>query len=563
MQKFLFFSSEEPGAERRQGMARFSSWEKFPADQRRWSVAGPAVTWDEGERRTLPPALSKKAVGCRWLSSVFPWLNKLRQQRERQPAPERRGCDGAIVPLAAAAAEFLRGRQLTELQLHSYLEEQGHWPADIAAALDYGSFYGLWETMAGLEAVGWQQLRCRRCGGTDIGSYPCAVCGRSHCGLCLECQALGPVRQCTRLHRRAWDHNQRPEHTVAVNFRFPLTSAQRRASQFLENFTSSAQQKAMVWAACGAGKTETVFAAMAAVLNRGGRVLFAIPRRDVVLDLEARLRDAFPSLQPAVLYGGQPWAADAPLVAATTHQVLRFYRSFDLVVLDEVDAFPYHGSEMLRRAMAAAVKAAGKRIEMTATPLSWPPPCPHTTIPARYHGRPLPLPQWIRWSGSLWSSSAFSIPRQVMQMLTDESPWIVFVPTKAACPAVAGWLQRNCTKTVEFCHSQSPGRDGAVKRLKDGHLDIVVATSILERGITVAGVQTAVLWADHPVFSSRALVQMAGRVGRRAAKPNGCVLFLAARRSTSIQQACRDIALLNQEAEAAGLLQSERTVVRS
>ena len=32
---------------------------------------------------------------------------------------------------------------------------------------------------------------------------------------------------------------------------------------------------------------------------------------------------------------------DAVLVVATTHQLLRYYRAFHVMVVDEIDAFPY------------------------------------------------------------------------------------------------------------------------------------------------------------------------------------------------------------------------------
>jgi late competence protein required for DNA uptake (superfamily II DNA/RNA helicase) len=92
----------------------------------------------------------------------------------------------------------------------------------------------------------------------------------------------------------------------------------------------------------GAGKTEMMFPLLEEVLSRGGRALVATPRRDVVLELAPRLAKAFPGTKLAVLYGGSEdrWS-NAPLTLATTHQLLRFQEAFDLVLIDELDAFPY------------------------------------------------------------------------------------------------------------------------------------------------------------------------------------------------------------------------------
>src|SRR5690606_8692996 len=116
-----------------------------------------------------------------------------------------------------------------------------------------------------------------------------------------------------------------------------------RAAAQLEEFWQSPSQRTLVWAACGAGKTEVTYPLMRRALREGHQVLFAVPRQDVVRELAERFRSAFTGVEIAVHYGGQPWQAQGQLVIATTHQVLHFYQRFGLAILDEVDAFPYHG----------------------------------------------------------------------------------------------------------------------------------------------------------------------------------------------------------------------------
>ena len=57
----------------------------------------------------------------------------------------------------------------------------------------------------------------------------------------------------------------------------------------------------------------------------------------------------------------------SPLVIATTHQLLKFYQNFDLVIVDEVDAFPFVGNVMLNHAVEQAKKETGRYIYLTAT----------------------------------------------------------------------------------------------------------------------------------------------------------------------------------------------------
>lgn len=59
-------------------------------------------------------------------------------------------------------------------------------------------------------------------------------------------------------------------------------------------------------------------------------------------ELAPRLQEVFPYIKVAALYGGSvDKEKDAVLVVATTHQLLRYYRAFHVMVVDEIDAFPY------------------------------------------------------------------------------------------------------------------------------------------------------------------------------------------------------------------------------
>nr|WP_244192919.1 MULTISPECIES: DEAD/DEAH box helicase [Paenibacillus] len=105
----------------------------------------------------------------------------------------------------------------------------------------------------------------------------------------------------------------------------------------------------LLWAVTGAGKTEMIFPLLQYILEHGGRALVATPRRDVVLELAPRLAKAFPDISLATLYGGstERWK-DAQLTLATTHQLMRFYQAYDLVIIDELDAFPYDINSKLK-----------------------------------------------------------------------------------------------------------------------------------------------------------------------------------------------------------------------
>ena len=73
----------------------------------------------------------------------------------------------------------------------------------------------------------------------------------------------------------------------------------------------------------------------------------------------------------------------------------------------------------------------------------------------------------------------------------------------------------------------------------------LVTTSILERGVTIKNLQVIVYNADNYLFDSKALIQMAGRVGRKIDAYDGEVVFLGGYNSTSMQEAKRKILQAN------------------
>ena len=56
-----------------------------------------------------------------------------------------------------------------------------------------------------------------------------------------------------------------------------------------------------------------------------------------------------------------------PLVISTTHQLLKFYQAFDLLIIDEVDAFPFVDNPVLYHAVSNAVTKEWEAHLLTAT----------------------------------------------------------------------------------------------------------------------------------------------------------------------------------------------------
>jgi competence protein ComFA len=319
----------------------------------------------------------------------------------------------------------------------------------------------------------------------------------------------------------------------------------------------------LIWAVTGAGKTEIIFPIIEAELNRGGKVLVATPRRDVVLELQPRLQKAFPNHTLVTLYGGslQRWET-GDLTLATTHQLLRFKHKFDLIIIDEIDAFPFHFNPMLEYAVQKSCSHQGRYILLSATPpahlqkAAKTNKLPYAKVSVRFHGYPLPVPRQIRMKTA---HSTQVLPRTLLSELKDslqkEAQIFIFVPRiKLIEPLVL--LLRNQFKdiAIDGTSSQDPDRTEKVQQFRQGHIQILITTTILERGVTVPKTDVLILNADAAIYTESALVQMAGRSGRASTDPIGKVCFFAQDKTHSQVRAIRQIKDMNRLARKKGYL---------
>lgn len=342
-----------------------------------------------------------------------------------------------------------------------------------------------------------------------------------------------------------------------------LSDGQQHASvQVIDSIEQ--RKELLVWAVCGAGKTEILFAGIEQALKQGMRVCIATPRTDVVLELTPRLQSAFPAITVASLYGGTPDRhLHAPLTISTTHQLLRFYHAFEVVILDEVDAFPYSVDETLQYAVKQARKPGSALIYLTATPSQkWQRECragkrPFVTIPARFHRHPLPVPEFV-WCGN-WEKRVKSkaLPPNVMEWitkrLTEQKQALLFLPRIALMDTILPLLRAK-HPAIEAVHAEDPKRKEKVQRMRNGDVPLLITTTILERGVTFPNIDVAVLGTEDRIFTESALVQIAGRVGRSAAFPTGTITFFHYGKTEEMVKARQQIIKMNKEAGERGLI---------
>lgn len=473
---------------------------------------------------------------------------------------------------AECMRELLEGRILFESEIERIVRDHASFQFS-RNILDALVLDGYGKRFPGVSMTEFLGFKCNRCGETsEIGKVECAFCGETD-HVCKSCASLGISTGCRALYAFPFVENseERERQKVSAKLDFTLTPAQQRASDYVREFVrNSDRNQCLVWAVCGAGKTEVAFTAIEEVLSSGGNILFAVPRRNVVMELEPRLRDAFPGVDITALYGGSPERFNKRGVTlATTHQVMRLFSAFDLVILDEVDAYPYAGSNMLYMGLQRARKPGSKVIYMTATPrknLMQPDTTCAIRIPARHHGYPVPVPEIVK----VRYGRAHSVPKSVISFLHESvrSNYQVFffVPTIEICERIGkAFLEcftsgpgRGLGISVAYSHSEDVWRDEKCEGFVSGKTNVFVTTSIMERGITVPAANVVVMFADNErIYDYGALIQMAGRSGRTTQYPTGRVLFVAEKCSPAMKQAIETIVDMNKEAQRLGYLREE------
>lgn len=407
---------------------------------------------------------------------------------------------------------------------------------------------------------GFEGGKCVRCGNEDdhlLGDYPCYNCGE-RCLYCRNCITMGRISSCSKLY--SWIGPDITWAPTRCHWDGQLSTQQKEASdRIIEAIENN--EEMTCWAVAGAGKTEMIFRGIEKILLENGRVCVACPRTDVILELEPRIKEAFPETSIATLYGAsEEKHICAQLILSTTHQLFRFKEAFDLVVIDEVDAFPYAADESLKFAAQEAAKSESTTVLLTATPTrEWQQQFfkgekNGVHIPARYHRHPNPIPtmQWIGdWKKLLEKGMLPS--RLINWLMNQKNPFMVFFPHIESMQKALPLVQEIFPDSLSV-HAEDPERKSKVMQLRKGEIPGLLTTTILERGVTIKAVDVVVMGAEDQTFTEAALVQISGRVGRNKDKPDGEVLFLHNGKTESMINAIRQINHNNKTAYERGLL---------
>ena len=394
------------------------------------------------------------------------------------------------------------------------------------------------------------KLSCQRCGSQIQEDWHLPV-GAFYC---RECLIMKRIRSDQELYY--FPQERFPEQDV-LKWSGQLTPFQERVSQGLLQAVEK-REATLVHAVTGAGKTEMIYQVVAKVINQGGAVCLASPRIDVCLELHKRLQNDF-ACEIALLHGDSDPYFRTPLVVATTHQLLKFYQAFDLLIVDEVDAFPYVDNPVLYHAVNNCVKENGLRIFLTATSTDEldrkvkQGELKRLSLPRRFHGNPLivPKPIWLSHFNRYLEKNGLppKLKLYIEKQRKTAYPLLIFASEIKKGEKLKEILQEKFpNEKIGFVSSITEDRLEQVQAFRDGELTILISTTILERGVTFPRVDVFVVEANHQLFTKSSLVQIGGRVGRSMDRPTGELIFFHDGLNQSIKRAIKEIKQMNQEA---------------
>ena len=215
----------------------------------------------------------------------------------------------------------------------------------------------------------------------------CDICGNDREELFVH---VGEKNKCLCCYKYLKNNNVTVENYIKTEIKgnYVLTDKQKSISD--EILTVIDSEDVLINAVTGAGKTEMIYPLIERMVNEHKIVGFCAPRKDLIIELSARINSTFPNCHILTIYGGNTKIEDASIFVFTTHQVSRFDNFFDCLIIDEVDAFPYYGNKVLGSLVRRSVK--GHIVYLSAT-ISYLENVKVLSLNRRFHGKDIPVPK--------------------------------------------------------------------------------------------------------------------------------------------------------------------------
>lgn len=361
---------------------------------------------------------------------------------------------------------------------------------------------------------------------------------------CLNCIGIGRSDSVTPLIAKA---SAVKKEKCEYKLHFELTEIQRKASKRVVE-AMEARENLLLHAVTGAGKTEIIFEGIKYARERGRNVAVVSPRIDVVKEVHLRLSEAFKRSRIDLMFAGVKVKFEHHFTVCTVHQLYNFISHFDCIIVDEYDAFPLADDSNLRGAIGKAMTEDGSLIIMTATPTREMLRLANGNvfqIARRYHGHDLTIPEihYANVRKGIQKGRLDPILKRLLEgIIMNGRKVLVFFPDIKMMYQVHD-LMAKFFDGAETVYSGDGGRYAKVQRMREGSIQILLTTTILERGVTFKDLDVIVVHTEY--FPSDTLIQICGRVGRKPQDPSGKVHLLTLYNTHHIQATIRKIKAFN------------------
>lgn len=365
-------------------------------------------------------------------------------------------------------------------------------------------------------------MKCKRCGNSNRFLFNKIYCENCNtCYYCIKCAHISIFKLCDELK----DNLNFTRQKVNYKLKYSLTQKQRELSdKICENILHS---NIFINATCGAGKTEIVFEVVKRFINKNLNVAFISPRIEVTHEIYVRFNLAFNTSFGIIT--GEVKNYNGAMFFMTCNQLINYHNLFDLVIVDEADAFPLASDRVLENGIRNSLVNTGRIIKMSATPLKIDKNYIILELFERYHKHPIPIPIFKNYEKELFLEKI------------STGKWIVFFPTIRLLQQMYDEIN---DPTIIICHSKITNVSERLSSLSEQF--VIFSTAILERGITLSNINVIVYSAHHENFTYNTLVQISGRVGRVAPYVTGEIILLGEYLTKSICDCIKYITTLNE-----------------
>ena len=104
-----------------------------------------------------------------------------------------------------------------------------------------------------------------------------------------------------------------------------------------------------------------------------------------------------------------------------------------------------------------------------------------------------------------------SLMKFLQHLIVNHHPGFIFLPSIQSLPLLKDYLLQQddyWLGKMETVHATDPLREEKVLAMRQGELQVLLTTTILERGVTIPGISVLVYQADAPIFDEAALCKL-------------------------------------------------------